>query len=102
MSDDCGPAAISCRLDASEMPARVEAWRDLLGRAEARTAIDGGIRISLPPGLAGRVAELAAAEKACCPFFDFVIRIGVDAVLLEVSAPADAMAVVEAFFGAPD
>ncbi len=43
----------------------------------------------------GEVVDLARREKACCPFFDFSLEIGADALTLRVVAPADATAVLD-------
>ena len=92
---------IACSLEAADVPDRVDAWRALLTEAIDRSAIDGGVRVRFPAGqeLAARVAALAVAEQTCCSFFDFRLRIGSDALELEVRAPADAAPVVDALFG---
>lgn len=48
----------------------------------------------------GEVLRLAAAEHQCCAFFSFAVTIDERGTALEVSAPADAAAMVEAVFGA--
>ena len=92
---------IACTLEAADVPDRVEAWKELLAEATGREEIDGGVQVRFRPGpdLAARVASLAAAEQTCCSFFDFRLRIGSDALELEVRAPADAAPVVAALFG---
>lgn len=46
------------------------------------------------------VLRLAAAEQGCCAFFSFALTIDERGAALEVTAPADAAAMVEAVFGA--
>lgn len=50
-----------CTLSADELPARSEAWRDLLAQA-TRHAYDASYCYAPEPTLAGRVAGLAATE----------------------------------------
>ena len=110
--DACGPGcachaqpapapAIACTLDPTDVPDRVEAWKDLLAHATGRTPIDGGLTVRFPPGpeTARAVAALAAAEQACCSFFAFAIRPTSDATELDVRAPGEAAEVVHTLFG---
>jgi hypothetical protein len=84
---------------------RIGSWQDLLGRATSRRDLDGGgVRFDFPTGapLAVEVARLAAAEQACCAFFEFTVRISAAATVLEVRAPADARPVLDGLFSASD
>ncbi|QKW33103.1 MerR family transcriptional regulator [Actinomadura sp. NAK00032] len=80
---------IACSLTGEGMTDRVAAWRTVTEGA-ARTPFPGGLRLALPAGRAAAVAELAAAEQRCCPFFDFRLRFAGEMIELEVRAPADA------------
>jgi DNA-binding transcriptional MerR regulator len=98
------PAAappIACTLSAAEMPGRMADWEAVLARAVGREAFDGGLRIRFPaePELAAELAGLAAAEQGCCSFYEFAIVIAPGATVLDVRAPADAAALVDALFG---
>lgn len=64
-----------------------------------RETIDGGLRIHLPTLMAGPVAELAAAERDCCAFFDFTLRLVGGGLQLEVHAPTDAAPLLAEVFG---
>jgi DNA-binding transcriptional MerR regulator len=98
---ELGP--IACTLDADEQHDRGEQWAALLASATSRTPIPGGMRVQFPPqpGLAGKLAELAAVEQQCCTFFMFTLEITAEAVALDVRSPAEAADLVTAVFGPP-
>ncbi len=81
---------IACSLDGGGQLDRLAEWRDLLAAAAAREPVAGGVRFTLPAALAGRAAELAAAEQRCCPFFQFTLGFDGGDIHLTVQAPADA------------
>jgi DNA-binding transcriptional MerR regulator len=101
--------AIACTLDVGQMGSRVEEWsalldakEDMLSGVVARTAIEDGVRLQFGPGTdVAEVARLAAAEQDCCRFFRFALSIDTAGVALEVTAPAEAIDIVTALFGAP-
>ena len=70
--------------------------------ARHRAAIDGGVRLLLPrtTDLAG-LGQLVADEQTCCSFLTFVITVTHDSVVLDVTAPAEAIGLVHALAGAP-
>ena len=78
---------LACTLAAADQADRVEEWKRLLGAADAREQAGGGLAFRFPAELAGRVAELAAAEQRCCPFLEFTLHLAAGEVLLEVRAP---------------
>ncbi|HEX5402514.1 MAG TPA: MerR family transcriptional regulator [Pseudonocardiaceae bacterium] len=105
---DCGcliapptDAPVVCTLSEDELGIRAEDWRELLTTVTDREPIQGGLRLTLPTEHAARVAELAVAEQGCCAFFDFTIRLGTNALVLDVRAPATAADLVASLFGAP-
>jgi hypothetical protein len=59
------------------------------------------LRLELEPGpaSAGRVAELAAAETACCSFFTFTLTATAGRLVLDVAVPAAQLAVLDALAG---
>jgi MerR family copper efflux transcriptional regulator len=79
-------APISCTLGAGEMPARLAAWHIVLDGAH-RAEIPDGIRLTMPVDRAAAVADLAAAEQQCCPFFDFRLHFDTPDLHLEIRAP---------------
>jgi DNA-binding transcriptional MerR regulator len=94
---------VACTLAAADQPERLAEWTELLALVEEREPLDGGVRLRFPTGpqLAGRLADLAAREQACCAFFTFTLRPAADAVVLDVTAPEDAAGVVADLFGVP-
>ena len=92
---------IACLLDGAGQADRVSEWRRLLGQADRREPVDGGVRFQLPATLAGPAAELAAAEQRCCPFFTFTLHLAGGGLQLEVRAAAEAMPMVADIFGRP-
>ena len=90
-----GDAAIACTLAASEVPQRLADWQEALRDVTAREPIDGGVRLRLPRGAPlAALATSIEAEQRCCRFFTFTLTVGVDAIVLEVTAPTGAADVV--------
>jgi hypothetical protein len=46
-----------------------------------------------------RAVDLSGREKACCPFFDFRLRIERDGVWLDVQAPEEAGPLIDGMVG---
>jgi hypothetical protein len=90
---------IACDLNPSERRAQLDEWRALW----ATSVIDAD-RVS-PTRLSVRLVDdlgrlettirLAQREKACCPFFDFVLRIDPETITLDISVPEDATAILD-------
>ncbi|MFA1549806.1 MerR family transcriptional regulator [Actinomadura chokoriensis] len=99
LPDGAAPAGqpIACSLTGDGMAERVTAWRSVAGDVTPEE-IPGGLRLALPAGRAAAVAELAAAEQRCCPFFDFRLRFGGGTIELEVRAPAEAAGLLAELF----
>jgi MerR family copper efflux transcriptional regulator len=93
---------IACTLAAADQAGPTGEWRRLLGQADGREPVDGGLAFRFPAGLAGRVGELAAAEQQCCPFFEFKLHLAAGALRFEVRAPEDAAALLAGLFGTGD
>lgn len=92
---------IACTLEPSDLPARLQQWRDVVAESTGRDEVEGGVRLRFDrsPGLAARLADLAEAEHGCCGFFDFAIALGPDGTSLTVTAPPEARAMVDALLG---
>jgi len=89
---------VACSLAEDGMARRAAAWREaLVGAGRAR--IDDGVRLTVPVERTATVAELAAAEQRCCPFFDFRLHLDGPLLRLEVRAPADGTALLADLFG---
>jgi MerR family transcriptional regulator, copper efflux regulator len=94
---------IDCTLDGSSVPDRLAGWRAILAHATSRTTTDDGARrVEFDGDIpVDELARLVVAEQQCCAFFSFAITVDHHGVALEVRAPDDATAVVDALFGQP-
>ncbi len=94
--------AIVCTLSAGDVPDRIQNWQGVLGHVAHRDRTpDGGVRLVLDEAAPlDEVTRLAAAEQACCAFFEFAVTIDGRGVALEVRAPDEAHEILEAVFGA--
>jgi MerR family copper efflux transcriptional regulator len=84
---------VACSLDGQAMGDRIRQWQNLLAGAERQPILDG-LRLTMPAARAAQIAELAAAEQQCCPFFDFRIHLTGQRLHLEIRAPAEAAAMI--------
>jgi MerR family transcriptional regulator, copper efflux regulator len=92
-------APVACSLPSlGDRSHRAAQWTALLADAP-RSQIPEGIRITLPAERAAQVADLAAAEQACCPFFGFRLDLDGPTLHLEVRAPADGAELLSTLFG---
>jgi hypothetical protein len=91
---------------------RTAEWGRLLAAAyTGRERTDGGVRLRLraDEGIEAWVRDLAARDKACCPFLDFTVTTAPDAVRWEVTVAAGtvmdddlARTVMDEFYDLPD
>jgi hypothetical protein len=92
---------IACSLSAVAARSQLDEWRDLLEASVARTdrlsPTELSFRLNDDLTQLAALVQLAQREKACCPFFRFVIRIDADAIVLHVSVPEDAVSVLDGF-----
>ncbi|MEU1020738.1 MerR family transcriptional regulator [Streptomyces sp. NPDC005904] len=91
-------APVACSLSGDGLHERTGHWREAIDGA-VRTAVPDGLRLSLPVDRAARVAELAAAEQQCCPFFDFLLHLDGPRLHLVVRAPSDGASLLTDLFG---
>ncbi|MFF8747262.1 MerR family transcriptional regulator [Streptomyces californicus] len=91
-------APVGCSLSGDGLLERTAQWRTAVDGA-VRTAVSDGLRLTLPVERTVRVAELAAAEQRCCPFFDFRLHLDGPHLHLEVRAPADGAGLLTDLFG---
>jgi DNA-binding transcriptional MerR regulator len=105
MTADAGPSGppIACTLEAGRMSGRLTDWQAVLLRASSRSPIPGGVALTFDHDVevTTELARLAAAEHACCTFFDFALAVTGDGVRFEVRAPSQAHKVLAAVFGSP-
>lgn len=98
---DSAVIPIACTLSAGDVAERLADWQALLDGAENHDPIDGGVRIRLPRDVdIASVATLIDAEQQCCRFFSFALAVTDVAVSLDITAPADAQAVLDELIGA--
>lgn len=90
----------ACTLPAADRPGRMAEFDEVFAQAVRAVERAGPSRMRLDldpgPGVAGRIAELAAAESGCCSFFTFILTVTGGRLLLEVTVPAAQTAVLDA------
>ena len=93
---------IVCTLDHEHVDDRLGEWHALISLVVARDTVDHGVRFTFAPGTrAADIARLADAEQQCCRFFGFALTIDERGLALEVTAPDDAAALIDAVFAVP-
>jgi hypothetical protein len=90
----------TCTLPTEQRPLRVAEFDGLFADAVSgieRVAPDR-LRLDLRPDppVAGRAAELAASETACCSFFTFTLTATGGALMLDVTVPGPHVGVLDA------
>ena len=91
---------IVCTLAATDVDARLDAWRALLAHARDVAELGDGLRVRFDETVdAADIATLARDEHACCSFMSFAVVIDRDGVALEVRGRADARPVIDALVG---
>ncbi|MFC7921333.1 MerR family transcriptional regulator [Streptomyces cinereoruber] len=91
-------APVACSLTGEDLRERTARWREAVGGA-SRAEAPEGLRLTLPADRVVRIAELAAAEQRCCPFFDFRLHLDGPVLHLEVRAPAEGRTLLADLFG---
>jgi hypothetical protein len=90
----------ACTLPMAEQPLRVAAFERLLGEEVQGVERVAATRLHLDlrpePQVAGRAAELAAAETKCCSFFTFTLTMAGGSVGLDVAVPPGYVSVLDA------
>jgi MerR family copper efflux transcriptional regulator len=103
---DPGPPPPACTLGPADGPDRLRRWRRLHERAAAGVRLRGGlleVRYRPGPGVQGELADLAAAERECCPFVGWQVTVVDGRPVLRVTAPPGepgAVAPIAALFAA--
>jgi MerR family copper efflux transcriptional regulator len=78
---------IACTLDAQDRPARLARARELGEQALAGLNVGDGSALLRFQGHYEAVDALVAAERACCPFFEFTITRHGENTEVEIVAP---------------
>ncbi len=80
--------AVECSLTDGDQARRLSEWQRVVAGSLAQMQLPDGVRLTLPENVdVARLAELAAAERRCCPGLHFRIELSSAAVTLEVSGP---------------
>jgi hypothetical protein len=92
---------IACTLSPGEMTERMALTEALAADGLLdRAATASGLRVRLrdTPEIARRTRELIAAEAACCPFLEFELRRADGDLVLDITGPDGARAVIDLLF----
>lgn len=104
MTPDPPEPRIACSLRPAELSDRRAAWERLTERALLeRRPIPAGVQVVFAAleGVEGELHELARLEARCCSFADWKVEPRDEEVVLEVTAPAEAVDAVRALFDSP-
>ncbi len=102
MGTSPGPAWVpeACTLPTAEQPLRIAAFDQLFSgvvRGAERTAPTRlHLELRPDPQVAGRAAELAAAETSCCSFFTFTLTVTGGSLGLDIEVPDSYVSVLDA------
>jgi hypothetical protein len=91
---------IACSLGPDQLSGRADAWRRLAGRAlieGERRELTAVQRYRRQAGVQTELGELVRLEAECCPFLAFELAEKGDELVLTVTGPADAAAVIDLF-----
>ncbi len=90
----------ACTLPTVEQPLRIAAFDRLFADVVVGTERTAPTRLHLElrpePQVAGRAAELAAAETGCCSFFTFTLTVAGGSLGLDIDVPGPYVAVLDA------
>ncbi|MQA81658.1 MAG: MerR family transcriptional regulator [Streptosporangiales bacterium] len=93
-------APVACSLTADDIGERAQQWHDVLAGA-VQGSIPDGLRFTVPVQRLAKVAELAAAEQTCCPFFDFRLHLDGPHLHVQIRASVDGQPMLGALFDPP-
>lgn len=90
----------ACTLDSETLRERLAEWRALRDRSTAIESLPGGARLVLDEAEpVADVADLAARESECCPFYSFTLRVEGPTRHLDISAGSGGEPAVLALIG---
>ena len=104
MTADPPELAITCTLRPAERGDRRAAWERLSERAlRERRPIPRGVRLVFAghDEVEGELRHLARLEADCCSFADWKVSRRGEGIVLDVTAPGEAVAAVRALFDVP-
>ena len=102
-ADSSSGVPIVCTLGPDNLDDRIASWQRIVADAQiGREGIEGGVRLRLPRSTdIAELAQLVADEQTCCSFFTFALTIDRGAVVLDIIAPDEGLAMIHAVVGAP-
>ena len=102
--DTASGRPLMCTLDGGlrAIGTRATDWQQVIDRSTGRRPIAGGVVLGFDhdEAVAAELGRLAAAEYACCSFFEFSLSVGPEGMAFTVTAPPEAATIVTAMFGA--
>lgn len=104
MTADQAKPPIACSLQPRELSDRRAVWERLLERAlRERRPIPSGMRLVFvaEEGVEAKLRELARLEGQCCFFAAWNVECRDGEIVLDVTAPPEAVAAVRALFDGP-
>jgi hypothetical protein len=100
MGDQATELPLACSLSGEEIRDRAARW-ELLSRSalleSSRNEHGAVLRFRDAPEVQRELAELVGLERECCPFLRLDLRAEGEALLLEVSGPPEAGAMIDHF-----
>jgi MerR family transcriptional regulator, copper efflux regulator len=87
---------IACTLSVADQAARAEGTARIPLRS--REPIAGGARLSFAAGAETELRRIVAAEARCCPFLRMDLRAAGDALVLDITGPAEAAPIIAQLF----
>jgi len=101
MTADQAEQRIACSLEPAELSDRRSAWERLAEHAlRERRSIPSGMQLVFiaDEGVEDQLRELARLEGQCCSFADWTVESRNDELVLDVTAPTEAVPAVRALF----
>ena len=89
---------IACTLTPGQREAREPQLAALRRALRSRDATPGGLRLTFDPVAEAELRAFTAAEAVCCPFLTLDLAAADDAVVLDVSGPAEARPIIDELF----
>lgn len=98
---DHSPLPLACVLTPGALADRRRAWQGLADRAlAAKRPTPQGVQLTYATqeGVEAQLRELAGLEAECCAWATWVVRGNGEQVVLEVTAPPEAVEVLQSMF----
>jgi hypothetical protein len=92
---------IACTLNAADYTERTQDTAELARRAlRSRQPIPDGTRLTFEASAdtERQLREIVAAEARCCAFLRMDLRLGADALILDITGPAEAEPIIAELF----